>query len=141
MTGPAKCIRTVLSLVKHGDLTLARRTQEHCRNAFKTDPTYQLAAQDDGFGCLVKIGQHLERGIDPVCAQKFLAQIRALLLIPPKPDPDAIAQMEGLIAYAAALALGEDQITNTMGLVKAPQECDKLWDLVKRLNAIVPMLP
>ena len=97
--------------------------------------------EHNAFGSLTKVGQHPERGIDPVCAQTFLDQIRVLLLIPPNPDPDAIAKMEGLIAYAAALALGADQITNTMGRVKAPKECDKLWGLVKRLNAIVSMLP
>ena len=130
-----------VGLSKRGKSTLASRTRAHCRNAFTNDPTYELRVQHNAFGSLTKVGHHPERGINPVCAQTFLDQIRVLLLIQPNPDLDAIAKMEGLIAYAAALALGADQITNTMGRVKAPQECDKLWGLVKRLNAIVPMLP
>lgn len=130
-----------VGLAKKGNSTLASRIRTHCRNAFRIDPTYVLCVQDNDFGRLVKVEQHDERGINQQYAQQFLAQIRVLLLIPSKPDPCAIAQMEGLIAYAAACALGKVQITNTMGRVQPPQKCTKLWELVKPLNAVVPMLP
>ena len=130
-----------VGLAKHGDSTLARRTKEHCRNAFKIDPTYRLNAQDGKFGHLERVCPHVQPGVDQESAEQFLRQIHVLLLIPPKPDPCAIAQMEGLIAYAAACALGKDQITNTMGHVQPLPDETKLAELVKRLNDVVPMLP
>ena len=130
-----------VGLAKHGDSTLARRTKEHCRNAFKIDPTYRLNAQDGKFGHLERVCPHVQPGVDQESAEQFLRKIHVLLLIPPKPDPCAIAQMEGLIAYAAACALGKDQITNTMGHVQPLPDETKLAELVKRLNDVVPMLP
>ena len=130
-----------VGLAKHGDSTLARRTKEHCRNAFKIDPTYRLNAQNGKFGHLERVRPHVQPGVDQEYAEQFLRQIHVLLLIPPKPDPSAIAQMEGLIAYAAARALDEDQITNTIGHVQPPPEYTELRELVRRLNAVVPMLP
>ena len=131
-----------VGLSKGGKSTLASRTHTHCQNAFSKDPTYQLNVQDGKFGRLERVRQCNEKGVNQDFAKCFLDQIRVLLMIPPSGEhQDAIARMEGLIAHAAALALGTDQITNTMGRVQPPQECTKLWELVKRLNAVVPMLP
>ncbi len=131
-----------VGLSKGGKSTLASRTHTHCQNAFSKDPTYQLNVQDGKFGRLERVRQCNEKGVNQDFAKCFLDQIRVLLMIPPSGEhQDAIARMEGLIAHAAALALGKDQITNTMGRVQPPQECTKLWELVKRLNAVVPMLP
>ena len=133
-----------VGLSKKGASTLASRTREHCRNAFAKDPTYLLSVQGDGFGCLERIPQRDcdAKGVNPDAAKRFLDRIRVLLMIPPCGEhEEAIACMEGLIAHAAALALGEIQITNTMDRVQPLQDCAKLRHLVKRLNAVVPMLP
>ena len=130
-----------VGLAKKGASTLASRTRVHCQNAFSKDPTYELRDHENGFGRLIRVRPRDQPGVDQEHAEQFLRQIHVLLLIPPKPDPCAIAQMEGLIAYAAAGALHEDQITNTMGHVQPPPEKTKLAELVKRLNDVVPMLP
>lgn len=130
-----------VGLAKKGASTLASRTRMHCQNAFSKDPTYELRNHDNGFGRLKRVRSRDQPGVDQEYAEQFLRQIHVLLLIPPKPDPCVIAQMEGLIAHAAACALGEDQITNTIGHVQPPPECTELRELVRRLNAVVPMLP
>ena len=131
-----------VGLSKGGKSTLASRTHTHCQNAFSKDPTYQLNVQDGKFGRLERVRQCNEKGVNQDFAKCFLDQIRVLLMIPPSGEhQDAIARMEGLIAHAAALALGKDQITNTMDRVQPLQDCAKLRHLVKRLNAVVPMLP
>ena len=131
-----------VGLAKKGASTLASRTRVHCQNAFSKDPTYELRDHGNGFGRLKRVRPHVQPSVDQEYAEQFLRQIHVLLLIPPKPDPCAIAQMEGLIAYAAAGAFDdEDQITNTMGHVQPLPDETKLAELVKRLNDVVPMLP
>ena len=130
-----------VGLSKDGDSTIASRTIKHCQHAFSCDPTYQLRDHDNGFGCLEKVRPCDERGINLDYAERFLRQIRVLLLIPPEPVPKDIARMEGLIAHAAALAFGAGQITNTIGHVQRQQESDNFSLLAQRLNEVVPMLP
>lgn len=144
-----------VGLSKRGASTLASRTRAHCRNAFTTDPVYQLDVQDGRFGSLKEVA---ECGTMPCnkeeYVKRFLAQIHVLLIIPQSCKSEDVASMEGLIAdaegliaHAAGCALGKDQITNTLTKVRRPAEkidmpeTMRLNAVVKRLNAVVPMLP
>ena len=134
-----------VGLCKGGKSTLADRQKVHCRNAFKTDPTYRVNEQACAFG-------HLKRDGNPIneeAARQFLDRIRVLLMIPEGGNgEDVIASTEGLIAYAAADAFGEGriergecQITNTLDKVRKPKDPASYTSVVRALNAVVPMLP
>ena len=108
-----------VGLSKRARSTLASRIRAHCRNAFCIDPVYQLVGtQNRGAGHLEKICERCANPGDENAAKHFLDQMRILMIIPTRGDDDQVANLsagaEGLVAYAAALALGEKRITNTL---------------------------
>lgn len=137
-----------------GSSSLAKRTEVHIRNQFTVDRVHELTATpgDQGFGCLGEAISDPDRRRD--VANRFLASLRVLYLIPvgaTADDARRIRNLEGVIARAASRMFSrkdasgfELEITNTLSRVARYDALGKdahFIKVAKALNGIEPMLP